>query len=51
VVGNEADLTDVYDTERQLLYIACTRNLDRLPLRAIQPGGEFRYDFEARDPR
>jgi hypothetical protein len=49
VVGNEADLSDVYDTERQLLYVACTRI--RLLLCAIQPGGEFRDDFKARDLR
>jgi superfamily I DNA/RNA helicase len=48
-VGDEADLTDVYDTERQLLYVACTRARDRLLLSAVQPGSEFLDDFEARN--
>lgn len=29
-VGDDADLQDVYDTERQLLYVACTRARDHL---------------------
>jgi len=31
-VGDEADLQEVYDTERHLLYVACTRARDRLLL-------------------
>ncbi len=50
-VGDEADLTDVYDTERQLLYVACTRARDRLLLSTVQPGSEFLDDFEARNQR
>ena len=29
-VGDDADLREVYDTERQLLYVACTRARDHL---------------------
>jgi superfamily I DNA/RNA helicase len=51
VVFNAADLSEVYDSERQLLYVICTRARDRLLLSAIQPGSEFVDDFEARDQR
>jgi hypothetical protein len=40
-VGDDADLQEVYDTERQLLYVACTRARDhgsRLPV-CHQQGG------------
>ncbi len=46
---DEADLTDVCDIDRQLLYVACAR--DWLPLCAIQSGSEFLDDLEARNPR
>ena len=29
-VGDDADLQEVYDTERHLLYVACTRARDQL---------------------
>jgi superfamily I DNA/RNA helicase len=31
-VGDDGDLQEVYDTERQLLYVACTRARDRLSI-------------------
>jgi superfamily I DNA/RNA helicase len=37
-VGDEADLEEVYDTERQLLYVACTRARDELLVTADEPG-------------
>ena len=33
MVGDDADLREVYDTERQLLYVACTRARDDLLVR------------------
>ena len=33
-VGDDGDLQEVYDTERQLLYVACTRARDRLSISA-----------------
>lgn len=46
-VGDEADLEEVYNTERQLLYVACTRARDHLLVSAVQPGTEFVTDLEA----
>ena len=40
-VGDDADLQEVYDTERQLLYVACTRARDHLFVTAIDPASEF----------
>lgn len=40
-VADEVDLDDVYETERQRLYVACTRARDRLLVRGVQPGSEF----------
>jgi ATP-dependent exoDNAse (exonuclease V) beta subunit len=37
----EAALLDVYDTERQLLYVACTRARDPLSIAATTPASEF----------
>jgi superfamily I DNA/RNA helicase len=45
-VADEVDLDDVYDTERQLLYVACTRARDRLLVTGVQPGSEFLYDLK-----
>jgi superfamily I DNA/RNA helicase len=43
-VGDDGDLQEVYDTERQLLYVACTRARDRLLVSAAEPGSEFLDD-------
>ncbi len=47
-VGDEADLADVYDTERQLLYVACTRARDRLLVSSVEPASEFLDDLRRR---
>ena len=44
-VGDEADLKEVYDTERQLLYVACTRARDYLLVTCVAPGSEFLDDM------
>jgi mRNA-degrading endonuclease RelE of RelBE toxin-antitoxin system len=44
-VGDDADLKDVYDTERQLLYVACTRARDYLPVAGVAPASEFLDDL------
>lgn len=44
-VGDQADLQDVFDTERQLLYVACTRARDHLLVTAVKPASEFLGDF------
>jgi mRNA-degrading endonuclease RelE of RelBE toxin-antitoxin system len=44
-VGDDSDLQEVYDTERQLLYVACTRARDHLLVSAVKPGSEFLEDL------
>ena len=44
-VADEVDLDDVYETERQLLYVACTRARDRLLVSGVRPGSEFLNDL------
>jgi hypothetical protein len=44
-VGDDADLQEVYDTERQLFYVACTRARDMLLVTAAEPGSEFLDDL------
>jgi len=45
VVGDTADLEDVYDTERHLLYVACTRARDNLLVTGVDPVSEFLGDL------
>ncbi len=42
---DETDLEEIYDTERHLLYVACTRARELLLLTALSPGSEFLEDF------
>jgi superfamily I DNA/RNA helicase len=44
-VGDDADLQEVYDTERHLLYVACTRARDRLLVTGVAPLSEFLDDM------
>ena len=44
-VADEADLEDVYNTERHLLYVACTRARDRLLVTGVSPASEFLDDL------
>jgi mRNA-degrading endonuclease RelE of RelBE toxin-antitoxin system len=44
-VGDDADLQEVYDTERHLLYVACTRARDHLLVTGIEPVSEFLDDI------
>jgi superfamily I DNA/RNA helicase len=44
-VGDDGDLHEVYDTERQLLYVACTRARDRLFVSGVEPVSEFLGDL------
>jgi len=45
-VGDDADLEEVYNTERHLLYVACTRARDYLLVSGIEPGSEFLDDLK-----
>lgn len=49
-VTDESDLADVYNTERQLLYVACTRARDHLLITAVAPGSEFLADLSNSPP-
>ena len=44
-VADEADLEEVYSTERHLLYVACTRARDRLLVTGVEPASEFLDDL------
>lgn len=44
-VGDDADLSYVYETERHLLYVACTRARDELLITAVKPESEFLVDL------
>ena len=43
--SDEAELEDVYNTERQLLYVAATRARGRMIVTGVKPGSEFLRDF------
>lgn len=47
-VGDDADLQEVYDTERHLLYVACTRARDHLLVTGVDPASEFLEDLLVR---
>ena len=43
--AEDTDVEEVYNTERQLLYVACTRARDNLLVTAVKPGSEFLDDM------
>lgn len=45
-VADEAGLDEVYETERHLLYVACTRARDRLVVSGVEPASEFFADMD-----
>jgi superfamily I DNA/RNA helicase len=44
-VSDDSDLEEVYNTERHLLYVACTRARDRLLVTGVDPVSEFLSDL------
>jgi superfamily I DNA/RNA helicase len=46
-IADNADLEDVYVTERHLLYVACTRARDHLLISGVAPASEFLDDLLA----
>ena len=44
-VTDDADLAEVYSTERHLLYVACTRARDHLLVTGVDPASEFLDDM------
>jgi hypothetical protein len=47
-VGEDGDLQDVYDSERHLLYVGCTRARDHLHVSGVEPASEFLEDLSCR---
>lgn len=45
MIGDQADLEEVYNTERHLLYVACTRARDHLLVTGVAPASEFLQDL------
>ena len=43
--ADEAELDDIYETERRLLYVACTRAREHLLLTGVSPTSEYLADF------
>ena len=44
-VSDDTDLEEVYNTERHLLYVACTRARDHLLVTGVKPASEFLDDL------
>jgi superfamily I DNA/RNA helicase len=44
-VTDDTDLEEVYNTERHLLYVACTRARDHLLVTSVRPASEFLDDL------
>lgn len=44
-VADMSDLEEVYNTERHLLYVACTRARDYLLITGVDPASEFLDDL------
>ena len=44
-IADEAELEEVYNTERHLLYVACTRARDHLLVTGVDPASEFLSDL------
>lgn len=45
MVAEDSDLEEVYNTERHLLYVACTRTRDQLLVTGVNPVSEFLDDL------
>ena len=49
--ADEAELDEIYETERRLLYVACTRAREHLLLTGVRPASEYLDDFGSRATR
>ena len=45
IAADETEMDEVYETERHLFYVACTRARDRLLISAVAPGSEVLRDL------
>lgn len=48
-VADDSDLEEIYNTERHLLYVACTRARDHLLVTSVAPASEFLDDLQIPD--
>jgi superfamily I DNA/RNA helicase/mRNA-degrading endonuclease RelE of RelBE toxin-antitoxin system len=48
-IGDDSDLKEVYDTERRLFYVACTRAREDLLITGVKPCSEFIEDMRGSD--
>ena len=46
IITDSSDLADAYNTERYLLYVACTRARDHLLVTGVEPESEFLSDLQ-----
>lgn len=46
--ADEAELDEIYETERRLLYVACTRAREHLLLTGVTPTSEYLADFSSK---
>ena len=46
-LGDDANRQEIYDTERHLLYVACTRARDHLLITSVQPAFELSFSAES----
>ena len=44
--ADDSELEEIYNTERHLLYVACTRARDQLLITGISPASEFLDDIK-----
>ncbi|MBL4613482.1 MAG: ATP-binding domain-containing protein [Magnetovibrio sp.] len=44
-IADESELNDVYETERHLFYVACTRARDKLLITGVDPASEYLGDL------
>jgi len=44
--ADEAELDDIYETERRLLYVACTRAREHLLVSGVRPVSEYLADLQ-----
>jgi len=49
-VVDNSDLEEIYNTERHLLYVACTRARDYLLVTSVEPASEFLDDLKLSGP-
>lgn len=43
--ADEAEMDDIYETERRSLYVACTRTRERLKVSGVEPASEYLADL------